>query len=221
MLKSAAVVGAVLPQPVTALAMAGSGLCVASAETVIGSLDQLDSVATISAGYARLATGGLLHLLAAVLLAFALVGLAPLVWRSVVGRVGWLVALVGVPCAGGFAMLHLLALEVAAPTLDAAAMDQFLLQRLGAGGGPWLVPLLWTALLMPVAHLLLVFGLARRKVAPWAAPVLLVVGALVHQVVPGEFVEVMSHWVIASGLVVAAAGVWLRQPRPRESDVSR
>ncbi len=208
----------VLPYRVVALAYAGWGLCVSLGETIIGGLDALDDVSAMSDHGGRIAATGLLHLAGAMLLAVALVGIGALVRGSALGRIGWVLMLVAVPCAGAFAMLHMIALEAAAPGLDEAAMEQFLVERLGAGAGVWVVPIFIAALVAPFAQGLLLIGLARCRVASWAAPGLVLLGAVLHAVLPGEAGEVASHWIMAAGVVLAAYGIWRLGHRSRRDD---
>ncbi len=114
---------------------------------------------------------------------------------------------------GAFGMLHLLAAETAASGLDSEAMQTFLVERHG-GFGFWAVPLVFVALLGPWSVALLLAGLARRGAVSWAAIAVLVVGALVHLFWASELVEVISHWVMAAALVLAAAGLAKTEIRP-------
>lgn len=200
----------VLPGGLIAVALAAVWVVMASAELVLGPLDALDNVEAMADGSARIATGGLLHLLAAVILTIVVVGVPSLLWRSVLGRIGWWLTLIAVPCLGAFGMLHLLALETAAEGLDGTAMEQFLVQQLGEGGGLWSVPVLITAMVLPFALVLLLVGLARSSSITWIAPALFAVGAIVHLLVPGEVVEVASHGIMAAGTVTAGISMWMR-----------
>jgi len=205
----------------TALAYAGSLGCLATAETVVGDLDQLDSVTAIADGSSRLVVMGLIHLVGGFLLAVALVGLAQLVRGSVLGGLGWWVLAFTVPCVGAFAMLHLLAVETAAEGMDAAAMGEFLTERLGQGAGAWAVPVAVFALLAPVAHVLLTVALARRGVIAWAAPVLVLLGMVGHAVIGSGTSEIVSLWVLAAGAAVAGYGMWRYRGTTPLPDASR
>jgi hypothetical protein len=199
-------------QRIAAVALGTAWAVMATAETIIGDLDSLDDLAAMTAGSSTIAAAGLLHLLAAALLGVALAGLVPVMWagrRSVVGRTGWSVALAAVPCLGAFGMLHLLAVETTADGLDPGAMEEFLIERLTDSAGPWAVPVLIMALLLPWALVLLAGGLTRLGVASWIAAALVALGALLHAFDPGDsWIEFAGHWVIAAGLAVAAVGVW-------------
>jgi hypothetical protein len=105
-------------------------------------------------------------------------------------------------------MLHLLAVETAAEGLDAAAMNEFLTERLAQGAGAWAVPIGVFALLAPVAHVLLTVALARRGVIAWAAPVLVLLGMVGHAVIGSGTSEIVSLWVLAAGAAVAGFGIW-------------
>lgn len=199
----------VLPQAVVAATFLGALVCAPLAETIIGDLDSLDDVAVMAAGSDRIMAAGLIHYLGAVLLGFAVVGLAPLVWRSITGRIGWFLLVVNVACLGAFAMLHLLALEAASPGLDAVAMNEFLVERISEAAGPWVIPIAIMAPFKGLAELLLAIGLVRHGITSWWAPGLILLGTLVHAVGVGpSFLEYLSHWVVAAGVGVAAYGVW-------------
>jgi hypothetical protein len=92
--------------------------------------------------------------------------------------------------------------------MDAAAMNQFLTERLGQGAGAWAVPIGVFALLAPVAHVLLTVALARRGVIAWVAPVLVLLGMVGHAVIGSGTSEVVSLWVLAVGAAVAGLGIW-------------
>lgn len=189
-----------------------SWVALATAETLLGNgLDALNDVLMIRSGAGRITTAGLLHLLAAVLLGFGLIGLAPVVRDGVTARIGWVLSVVGVPCLGAFAMLHLLAVEVAAPGLPGHAMNRFLVDRLGQAGGPWLVPVLYVAFLLGIGLVLLVVGLARLGRVPWVAVGILTAGVALHAFGGTEVTETVSHWMEAAGLVLAALGVARRR----------
>jgi hypothetical protein len=191
------------------IAFGAAWVAVATAETLLGSRDALDDVAVIGASAGRIAAAGLIHVMAGALLAGALAVLAAPAWRTVLGRVGWVLAAVTAPCLGAFGMLHLLAVETAAPGLDAAAMQQFLVDRLSAAPGPWGVPVLFVAFVGTFALPVLAAGLARARVAPWAAAAVAGAGAVLHFFGGGvEALEVASHWVLAAGLAWAAVGLW-------------
>jgi hypothetical protein len=196
------------PSRVLLACFGASWIALAIAETLLGNgLDALDDVLMIRANSGRIATAGLLHLVTAVLLGFGLVGLAPLVRGSVTARVGWVLSMIGVPCLGAFAMLHLLALEVAAPELAADAMNQYLVDRLGQAGGPWLVPILYAAFIGGIGFILLVVGLARLGLVSWVAVGVVAAGVVLHAFGGTEVTETVSHWMEAAGLVLAAFGV--------------
>jgi hypothetical protein len=202
-----------------ALSLGGVWLAVAVAETVRGNLGALDDVQAIAEGSDRLTTAGGLHLVAGVCLAYALVGLAPLLWgagrlpRTGLSRWGWWASSIAVPCFGAFGMLHLLAIEAAAPGLDGAAMQQFLVERLG-GGGAWNIPVAVAAIVMPFIMLALLYGLARADVVSWWAPFLVAFGAVVHAFGWTSWVDIASHWLIAVGGIVATIGLWRSTTTP-------
>jgi hypothetical protein len=202
-----------------AVGYAGALACMAAAETVVGDLDRLDDVEAISAGAGRLVANGLIHLAGGVLLVVAVVGLVELVRGSVMGRIGWWVLAVSAPCAGAFAMLHLLAVETAAPALDGAAMEQFLVERLGQGAGAWAVPIAVFALLAPLGHVLLTAALARRHVVSWAAPALVLLGAVGHAVLGTGTTEIASLLTMAAGGLVAGWNLWSGTTVRREEPV--
>lgn len=192
-----------------AVGLTGFWLAVAAAETMLGDgQDALDDVVMISRSSSLITGAGLLHWLAGVLLVVALAGLAPLVWPSRVGRTGWWLSLTMTTSLGAFAMLHLLAVETAAPGLDPVGMNEFLVDRLGAGAGPWVGPMLLVGLVGPVSVLVLLCGVVRVGLSSWLAPALFGAGAVVHMTVPGEVVETGSHWLMAAGTIVAAHGIW-------------
>jgi hypothetical protein len=202
-----------------AVGYAGALACLAGAEAVVGDLDRLDDVGAISAGAGRLVVNGLVHLAGGVLLVLAVVGLVELVRGSVMGRIGWWVLAVSAPCGGAFAMLHLLAVETAAPGLDGAAMEQFLVERLGQGAGAWAVPIAVYALLAPLGHVLLTTALARRRVISWAAPTLVLLGAVGHAVLGTGTTEIASLMVMAAGGLVAGWNLWSGTAAPRTEPV--
>jgi hypothetical protein len=181
----------------------------ATAETLLGDLDALDDVAVIAAHSGQIAAAGLLHVLAGALLVWGLAAVAGLAWHTVPGRIGWVVTAVTAPGLGAFGMLHLLAVETAAPGLDAAAMQQFLVERLSEAPGAWAVPMLVVAFFGAFALTALVAGLARSGVASWGATALLAAGAVVHLVGGGvDLLEVAGNWGTAVGLAWAAVDVW-------------
>lgn len=201
-----------------AIGLTGFWLAVAAAETLLGDgQDALDDVAMISRSSSLITGAGLLHWLAGVLLVVALVGLAPLVWPSRVGRAGWWLSLTMTTSLGAFAMLHLLAVETAAPGLDPVGMNEFLVDRLGAGAGPWIGPMLLVGLLGPVSVLVLLCGVVRVGLSSWLAPALFGAGAVVHMAVPGEVVETGSHWLMAAGTIVAGHRTWRARRDGREA----
>ncbi|WP_400994837.1 hypothetical protein [Agromyces sp. GXQ0307] len=197
------------------VALGAAWVPVAIAETLLmDGLDALDDVAVIAANSDRIATAGLLHVLGGVLLVAGLAAVAAPALRTVVGRIGWLLCALVAPCIGAFGMLHLLAVEVASDRLDAAAMQEFLVERLG-GVGPWTVPVMIAAFLGAPAVALLVAGLARFRIASWWAFAVIVVGTLAHAFgSEAEIVETASQWVVAIGLAWAAAGLWVALPWP-------
>lgn len=206
------VLPAARPSPVLLACFGASWVALAIAETLLGNgLDALDDVLTIRSSSGLIATAGLLHLLTAVLLGFGLVGLAPLVRGSVTARIGWALSVIGVPCVGAFAMLHLLAVEVAAPGLPAAAMNQFLVDRLGQAGGPWLVPILYAAFIGGIGFILLVVGLARLGLVSWVAAGVVAAGVVLHAFGGSEVTETLSHWMEAAGLVLATVDIARRR----------
>jgi len=183
----------------TAATLAGAGIALAVGEQLVGDLDQADDVALIAAGSDRLAAG--------ILLCFAAAGLGRLVWPSITGRIGWVLLMVAVPCAGAFAAFHLILLETGAPGLDQAAMQQFVVERF-QGPGPWGIPIGLFALLGPLALLLVLIALVRLRTATVAAPAALLVGFVLDQVPGDGALELVALWLVALGLVLAAVGLW-------------
>jgi hypothetical protein len=98
--------------------------------------------------------------------------------------------------------------ETAASGLDGAAMEQFLAERLGEGAGAWAVPIAVYALLASLGHVLLTTALARRRVISWAAPALLLLGAVGHAVPGTGTTEIASLIVMAAGGLVAGWNLW-------------
>lgn len=106
----------------------GAWLAIAAAETLLGGgQDALNNVGMIQDNYVVITTAGMLHGVAGMLLIVGLTGVAPLVWASGFGRVGWFLSMTLTAGLGSFAMLHLLALETAAAGLDGAAMSQWVM----------------------------------------------------------------------------------------------
>lgn len=204
----------VRPRPgprTTAVALLAHVLCVAAAESVIGPLDQTDNFAAMAAEPWRLETGGLLHLLGAVLLGVGVAGLAGIVWTSVVGKVATVLLAVAVPCGGAFAMFHLVLVETVAEGLDPVAMEQFVLERT-TGPGAWGLPVVYYAIVGFAASALLLVALARLGVTSWVAP-LLVLAAIVIELGLGDGrTEVAAHWLDVLAWVVAAVGIWRLAP---------
>lgn len=202
-----------------ALSLGAVWLVVALAETLKGDLGTLEDVRAIASGTDRLTAAGLLHLVAGICLTYALVGLAPLVWgryrlpRARWSRWAWWAGTLAVPCFGAYAMLHLLAIEAAAPGLDGTAMQQFLVERLG-GGGTWNIPVAVIAIIMPFIMLAFVFGLARADAVSWWSPFLVAFGAIVHAFSWASWVDITSHWFIAVGGLIAAVGLWRATTAP-------
>ncbi|WP_153394589.1 hypothetical protein [Ornithinicoccus halotolerans] len=175
------------------IGLGGSWIAFALAETVIGELDALHSAAELAANGGRVTTAGLLHIVAAVLLTYALMGLVGQGRRNMPARAGALLCGVLAPCLGAFGMLHLLALE----------MNDSGLERL-QGFGAWGLPVFVAAFLGPFLLLLLLAGLARGGEVPWWAAAVVGVGAVLHFFSGSGVVEVVSHWLIAAGMVAGA-----------------
>lgn len=194
--------------PARRLAFSGIGgawVAVASAESLMSQgQDALDDVGMIGENFSAIASAGLLHWLAGILLAVGLAGAAPLVWASRWGRAGWVLSAILAVSFGAFGMLHLMALETSAPDLDAAAMNQFLLERLGEGTGPWLVPILFAGLLGPWSFFVLLIGMLRVNLVSWVAPTVFMLGAVIHMLVADEMLETASLWIMAAGGLLAA-----------------
>lgn len=199
-----------VPRPglrVAGLAMLGNALCIATAETVIGPLDQTDNFAAMAEAPGRLETGGFLHLLGAILLGVAVAGLARAVWPTVMGKVSIVLLAIAVPCGGAFAMFHLVLVETVAEGLDPVAMEEFVVER-ATGPGAWGAPVAYYALVGFVATLLLLVALVRVGIASWIAP-LLVLAAILMELLLGDGVtEIAAHWIDALAWAVAAVGVW-------------
>jgi len=195
------------------LGLGGSWIAVAVAETLMSNgVDALDDVAMIAAHRGTLATAGLLHVLGGVLLGLGLTGVAAAAWSSRWSRAGWTLAATGVPCLGAIGMLHLLAVETAAAGLDTVAMNDFLVQRLGGAGGAWALPVGIAALLLPLAVVLLLTGLARAGHLGWVPMGVFTLGMLLHLVLASnELAEVSSHWLMATGLLLTAVTLWRRE----------
>ncbi|MER7444458.1 hypothetical protein [Micromonospora avicenniae] len=192
---------------ITALALLGATAGLAIAELAIGKLDAADSAAAIAEGGGRLATGGLIHLVAATLLGLAVAGLAPVIRGSVAGRIGWVLLWASVPCYGAFAMFHLILVETGAAGLDQAAMDQFLMRFQDTG--VWSVPVTYFVFAGLLARLLVLIALVRRGVSSWVAPVVYAIGLAVDFVFgANDGLESSGHWVMAVGTAVAAYGLW-------------
>lgn len=197
-----------VPGPrVTAVTLTVAMVALTVAEQLIDDLDEADDIALITAGGDGLAAGGLILLVSAILLGFAAAGLGRIVWPTVTGRIGWVLLMVAVPCAGAFAMFHLLLLETGAAGLDPAAMQQFVTERFH-GPGPWGVPVGLFALAGPLALLLVLVALARLRMSSSAAPLLFLVGALLDQVPGDGSIELVGLWVMALAVAVAAVGLW-------------
>lgn len=191
-----------------AVGLSGAWIAVAAAETLLrNGQDALNDVAMIGENHSLIAAAGMLHWAAGMLLIVALAGTAPLVWASRIGRVGWTLTVTLAAGLGAFAMVHLVALETAAAGLDGAAMNTFLIQRLGEGTGPWLIPVLFVGLVGPWSVALLLVGLVRVHLVHWASPALFAGGAAMHMLLTGEFFETASHWVMVAGVVLAAHGI--------------
>ena len=191
-------------RPVAAAGLGLSWVAVAAAETLLtGGLDALDDVTMIGEHAGTITTAGLLHLLGAVLLGLGLAGSAALAWASRWSQVGWTLTMVGVPCLGAFAMLHLLAVETAASGLDGEAMNQFLIEQLSSGVGGWAVPVGIFALVTPLAVVLLLVGLARSRSLNWWPAGVTAAGMILHLIGDTELLEALSHWMIAAGLLLA------------------
>lgn len=178
------------------IGLGGCWVAIALGETVIGDLDALDSAAALAADRSRVVAAGLLHVLAGVLLTIGLMGLAGQMRASAVVRIGALLCGVLAPCLGAFGMLHLLALE----------MDDKALGRL-QGFGAWGVPVLVVALLGAFLLVALLVGLARLGQVPWWAVALTSGGALLHFLGGTDVTEIVSHWLIAGGMVAAAVSL--------------
>lgn len=192
---------------VTALALVGSWLCVAVAESVFGDLDETTSIAAIAEGSGRLTAGGLIALGAAALLGLALAGLGPIMRGSVAGRIGWALLVPAVPCSGAFAMFHLILVETGASGLNQTAMEEFVVERF-QGPGLWAVPVTYYVFLGMLSLLLVLIALVRRGVTSPLAPVLFAVGIVGDNVVTGGVPEIASVCLMALGAAVAAYGLW-------------
>lgn len=192
-----------LGTPAVAVPLALSWAAVAAAETLLGDLDALTDVASVSAGAGRVAAAGLLHVLAGVLLAVGAVGLLGLLRGRLVGRIAAGLVVGSAVCLGAFGMLHLLAVEVAAPDLDAAAMDAFL-ARLSTEPGWWALPVAVVALLALPALAVACLSLARADRVRWWGGAVVAVAAVGHAVLGDGWTEVAAHWLAAAGLAVVA-----------------
>lgn len=191
-----------------AVGIGGMWVAAAMAETLLSNgQDDFNDVGMIADNYALIAGAGLLHWASGILLLIGLAGLAPLLWARRLGRAALLLTAPLAVGLGAFGMLHLLVLETAAKGLNGPAMNQFLIERLGEGNGPWIIPILFVAVLGPWSFLLLLVCLAREHLAGWVAPALFAAGAVTHMAVPGELVESASLWVMAAGALVAAWGI--------------
>ncbi|WP_157962436.1 hypothetical protein [Homoserinimonas sp. OAct 916] len=191
-----------------AVGLGGAWIAVAVAETLlIGGQDALNDVGMIGENYLVITIAGMLHWAAALSLTVGLVGVAPLIWASRIGRIGWSLTTALAAGLSAFAMVHLLALETAAAGLDGPAMNQFLVERLGDGTGPWVIPIFFVALVGPWSFALLLFGLVRVRRVHWISPVVFVIGALIHLLFAAEILESLSVWVMAAGGMIAAYGI--------------
>ncbi|MFI7627367.1 hypothetical protein [Microbispora rosea] len=192
---------------VTALALVGSWLCVAVAESVFGDLDETTSIAAIAEGGGRLTAGGLIALGAAALLGLALAGLGPIMRGSVAGRIGWALLVPAVPCSGAFAMFHLILVETGASGLNQTAMEQFVVER-SQGPGLWAVPVTYYVFLGFLSMLLVLIALVRRGVTSVLAPVLFAAGFVGDNVVTGGVGEIACVCLMTVGAAVASYGLW-------------
>jgi hypothetical protein len=207
--------GSVLPAGAraTAVVLGLSWVPLALGETLLGDLDALPDVATVAGGSGRIATAGLLHIVSAVLLGYAAVGLLARLRGHVLGRIPATLLLVVAPCLGAFGMLHLLALETTATGLDPAAMDAFL-DRLSAAPGWWSIPVAVVALLGLPLLALTCLALARTGAVRWWGPVLVAAAAVGHFAGVSGVTEVASHWTAAAGLALVAIDL-IREPARR------
>lgn len=195
----------------TAVALTGALLLLAASETVLGDLDVADDLSALRAGTTALTTAGVLQLIGVALLALVLVGIAPLVQSALTGRIGWWLLVCAVAAGGAFAMFHLVLVEVAADGLDAAAMQQFLTERI-QGFGPWAVPVLVFSFLCPLGILLLLVALTRLRRAPLAAPLVFGAGVVADSVMEGGAMEIVALWLMFLGATLGAVGLWRSAP---------
>ena len=200
----------VRPRPglrTAAVAIVGNATCIALAEAVIGPLDQTDDFAAMAASPERLEAGGLLHLLGAVFLGFAVAGLARVVWTSITGRVASVLLAIAVPCGGAFALFHLVLVETVADGLNPVAMEEFVLERT-SGPGAWGLPVAYYALVGFLASLLLLVALCRVGLSSWLAPPIVLAAILMESQLDDGVTEVAAHWVSVLAWVIAAVGIW-------------
>jgi hypothetical protein len=126
---------------------------------------------------------------------------------SVAGRIGWALLVPAVPCAGAFAMFHLILVETGASGLNQTAMEEFVMERF-QGPGLWAVPVTYFVFLGMLSLLLVLIALVRRGVtSPWA-PALFAAGIVGDNVVTGGGAEIASVCLMALGAAVAAYGLW-------------
>lgn len=190
--------------PPRALAVVGLGGCwaaLALAETVIGDLDTLSALGPLSESPGRIVVAGLLHLLAGVLLVLGVAGVAGAAWASRLGRAGVVLCALLAVGLGGFGMLHLLTVEMTAaidPDAISGALDR------GDGRRPaWQLPVAVVALGGGWLLAVLLAGLARLGLVPWASVGVVAAGALLHFFKGDGPLEYVAHWVVAAGMVLA------------------
>jgi hypothetical protein len=195
----------------TAVVLGVAWVPLAIGETLLGDLDALADVETVAAGSGRIAVAGLLHIVTGALLAYAAVGLHARLRGRLFGQVAASLTLIVAVCLGAFGMLHLMALEAAASSLDPAAMDEFL-GRLSEAPGWWSVPVAVVGLLgMPVLALTCL-ALARAGWVRWWGPGVVSAGAVAHFSIASGVAEIGAIWAVAVGLAIVAIDL-LRAPR--------
>jgi hypothetical protein len=174
----------------------------ATGEALYGDLDQVQDLGLIADASGRFAAGALLELLAAIMLLPGVVVLMVMLREraprlSLVG--GWL-ALTGAVGVGAFAQFHLLLLAMTDPTLDQVAMNEFASGTLSESAGLWGIPIMFVLVALPLGLLLLAVGLARAGITSAVPAWLIGVYVAVHLLIPNEWTEVGSHYLLAATL---------------------
>jgi hypothetical protein len=197
-----------------ALGLMSAWLLFATGELLYGDLDAMTDPVAIAEASGRFATGALLQLAAAVLLAVGVVALIAVTRDRTprLSHVGGLLGLAGAVGLGAWAQLHLVVHALATADLDTGAVSAVLngpLQDFGL----WGIPIMFVLLPLPVGLILLTIGTARAGMSSRWVPYAIGFYVAFHLLLPGggDWTQVISHYLLA-GVLAWVGFDMLRHP---------